>query len=136
LSIENLLFNLTILLLLIAKKRERLKEKQIQKGVLKRKQTKCTNCLQLSYNKRHYIAQLAQNRRAERAQNWDILSSDLKLKRELAPFIEQVKARARAKAKAKAKAILAERVKVKATVGATVGVTLKAGDNESKLLDL
>jgi hypothetical protein len=69
LSIENLPFNLNILLPLIAKKRGCLRVKRIRKGALKRKQTKCTNCLQLGYNKRQCVAQPAQNARAERARN-------------------------------------------------------------------
>ena len=122
LLIKNLLSNLNILPLLIAKKRGRLREKRIRKGALKRKQTKCTNCLRLGYNKRRCVAQPAQNGRAERARNWDqdISSSEpnSELERELAPFVEQ----ARAKAKAKAKAILAARV--------------AARDSESELSDL
>jgi len=55
--------------LLIAKKQGRLKEKRIQKGALKQKQTKCTNCLQLGYNKRRCVAQPARNGRAERARD-------------------------------------------------------------------
>jgi hypothetical protein len=102
LSIKNLPFNSFILPLLIAKKRGRLKEKQIRKGALKQKQRKCTNCLQLGHNKRRCVAQPAQNGRAERARNWDkdILSSksNLELERELAPFVEQARARARARA--------------------------------------
>jgi hypothetical protein len=107
LSIENLPFDPFILPLLIAKKRGRLKEKQIRKGALKRRQRKCTNCLQLGYNKRRCVAQPAQNGRAERARDWDkdILSSsesNSELERELAPFVEQARARAKAKAKANA----------------------------------
>jgi hypothetical protein len=124
LSIKNLPSDLNILPLLIAKKRGRPREKRIRRGALKRKQTKCTNCLQLGHNKRRCVAQPAQNRRAERARNWDqdISSSESnsELERELAPFVEQ--ARAKAKAKAKAKAILAARV--------------AARDNESELSDL
>ena len=69
LLIKNLLFDLFILPLLIAKKRERLKEKRIRKGALKQRQRKCTNCLQLGHNKRRCVAQLAQNGRAERARD-------------------------------------------------------------------
>jgi hypothetical protein len=103
---------------LIAKKQGRPREKRIRKGALKQQQTRCTNCLQLSHNKRRCVAQPAQNRRAERARNWDVSSSksNLELERELAPFVEQ------ARAKAKAKAILAARI--------------AARDNESELLDL
>jgi hypothetical protein len=122
LSIENLPSDPNILPLLIAKKQGRLREKRIRKGGLKQKQTRCTNCLQLGHNKRHYVVQLAQNGRAERACNWDVSSSESnsELERELAPFVEQ--ARAKAKAKAKAKAILAARV--------------AARDSESEMLDL
>jgi hypothetical protein len=56
LSIKNLLSNLNILPLLIVKKQGRLREKQIRKGAHKRKQTRCTNCLQLGYNKRRCVA--------------------------------------------------------------------------------
>jgi hypothetical protein len=119
LLIKNLKSYPDILPLLIVKKKERLRVKQIRKGALKRKQTKCTNCLQLGYNKRRCVAQLARNRRAKRLRDWnrDILSdsnldksaleesSDSELERELAPFVEQV----RAKAKAKVKAILVAR---------------------------
>jgi hypothetical protein len=59
LLIENLLSNLKILPPLIAKKRERLRVKRIRKGALKKKQRKCTNYLQLGYNKRRCVAQLA-----------------------------------------------------------------------------
>jgi hypothetical protein len=69
LSIENLSSDPNILPLLVAKKRGRPREKQIRKGALKRKQTKCTNCLRLGHNKRRCVAQLAQNGRAERARN-------------------------------------------------------------------
>jgi hypothetical protein len=91
LSIKNLPSDLDILSLLIAKKQGRLREKQIQKGALKRKQTRCTNYLQLSHNKRRCVAQPAQNRRTERARNWDVLSSksNSELERELAPFVER-----------------------------------------------
>jgi hypothetical protein len=122
LSIENLPSDPNILPPLIAKKRGRPREKRIRKGALKRKQTKCTNCLELGHNKRRYVAQPSQNGRAERARNWDqdqdISSSEsnLELERELAPFVEQ------ARAKAKAKAILAARV--------------AARDSESELSDL
>jgi len=113
LSIKNLSSDLNILPPLIAKKQGRLREKRIQKGALKRKQTKCTNCLQLGHNKRRCVAQPARNGRAERARNWDVSSSESnsELERVLAPFVEQ--ARAKAKAKAKAKAILAARVAAK-----------------------
>jgi hypothetical protein len=126
LSIENLPSDPKILPPLIAKKRGRPRVKRIRKGALKRKQRKCTNCLQLGHNKRRCVAQLAQNARAERARNWnqDISSSESnsELERELAPFVEQ----ARAKAKAKAKAIVAARVAARAG----------AGNNESELSDL
>jgi hypothetical protein len=69
LSIENLPSDPNILPPLIAKKQGRPREKQIRKGALKRKQTKCTNCLQLGHNKRRCVAQPAQNGRAERARN-------------------------------------------------------------------
>jgi hypothetical protein len=120
LLIKNFPFNPNILPLLIAKKQGCLREKRIRKGALKRKQTRCTNCLQLGYNKRRCVAQPAQNGRVEKTRNWDILSSksNLELERELAPFVEQ----ARAKEKAKAKAILAARI--------------VARDNESELSDL
>jgi hypothetical protein len=71
LSIENLPSDPKILPPLIAKKRGRLRVKRIRKGALKRKQRKCTNCLQLSHNKRRCVAQPAQNARAERARNWN-----------------------------------------------------------------
>jgi hypothetical protein len=126
LLIKNLPSDLSILPLLIAKKQGRLKEKRIRKGALRRKQTKCTNCLQLSHNKRRCVAQPAQNRRAKRARDWDqdISSSkpNSELERELAPFVEH----ARAKAKAKAKAILAARVAAR----------VAARDSESELSDL
>src|SRR5580700_10744064 len=100
LSIENLPSDPNILPPLIAKKRGRQREKRIRKGALKRKQTRCTNCLQLGHNKRHCVAQPARNRKVERARDWDISSSksNSELERELAPFVEQVRARARAKA--------------------------------------
>src|SRR5277367_5379745 len=102
LSIENLPSDLFILPLLITKKRGRLREKRIRKGALKRKQRKCTNCLQLGYNKRRCVTQPAQNGRAERARDWDkdISSSESnsELERELAPFVEQARVRARARA--------------------------------------
>src|SRR5277367_1664557 len=105
LSIENLPSDLFILPLLIAKKRGRLREKRIRKGALKRKQRKCTNCLQLGHNKRQCVAQPAQNGRAERARDWDqdISSSESnsELERELALFVEQARARARARGKGK-----------------------------------
>jgi hypothetical protein len=66
LLIENLSSYPDILPLLIAKKRGRPRVKRIRKGALKRKQTKCTNCLQLGYNKRRCVAQPAQNGRAEK----------------------------------------------------------------------
>ena len=69
LSIENLPSDPNILPPLIAKKRGRPRVKRIRKGALKRKQTKCTNCLQLGHNKRRCVAQPAQNARAERARN-------------------------------------------------------------------
>jgi hypothetical protein len=69
LSIENLPSDLLILPLLIAKKRGRQKEKRIREGALKRRQRKCTNCLQLDHNKRRCVAQPAQNGRAERARD-------------------------------------------------------------------
>jgi hypothetical protein len=99
LSIKNLPFNLNILPPLIVKKQGRLRERQIQKEDLKRKQTKCTNCLQLSHNKRRCVAQPARNGRAERARDWDMSSSESnsELERELAPFVEQARAKARAK---------------------------------------
>jgi hypothetical protein len=132
LSIENLPSNPNILPPLIVKKRGRLRRKRVQKGALKRKQIKCTNCLQLGHNKRRCVAQLARNGRVERAHDWDISSSESnsELERELAPFIEQ----ARAKTKAKAEAIVAVRVAVRAVARATVRA--RVGDNESKLSDL
>jgi hypothetical protein len=69
LFIKNLLSNLAILPLLIVKKQGRLREKRIRKGALKRKQTKCTNCLQLGHNKRRCVTQPARNGRAERARD-------------------------------------------------------------------
>ena len=134
LSIENLPSDPKILPPLIAKKRRRPRVKRIRKGALKRKQRKCTNCLQLGHNKRRCVAQPAQNGRAERARNWnqDISSSEsnLELERELAPFVEQ----ARAKAKAKAKAIVAARVAARAAARATARAG--ARNNESELSDL
>ena len=90
LSIENLSSDPNILPPLIAKKRGRPRVKRIRKGALKRKQTKCTNYLQLGHNKRRCVAQPARNGRAERARDWDISSSEsnLELERELAPFVE------------------------------------------------
>jgi hypothetical protein len=141
LSIENLPSNPTISPPLIAKKRGRLKEKRIRKGALKRKHTKCSNCLQLGHNKRRCVTQPARNGRAERARNWAQSSSDSssdvdsELERELAPFVEQ----ARARAKVKAKAILAARVAARATAGATTRATVGAivgEDDESELTDL
>jgi hypothetical protein len=124
LLIENLLSYLNILPLLIRKKRGCLKVKRIRKGALKRKQTKYTNCLQLGYNKRRYVAQLVQNGRAERLRNWNrdlslsdsnadesTKSSNSELERELAPFVEQ------ARAKAKAKTLLAARVAARVAAG-------------------
>jgi hypothetical protein len=106
LSIKNLLFDLNILPLLIVKKQGCLREKRIRKGALKRKQTKCSNCLRLGHNKRRCVAQPARNRRAERARDWALSSSesDSELERELAPFVEQARAKARAKARARARA--------------------------------
>jgi hypothetical protein len=66
LLIKNILSYLDILPPLIGKKRGRPRVQRIRKGALKRKQTKCTNCLQLGHNKRRCVAQLAQNRRAKR----------------------------------------------------------------------
>jgi len=107
LSIDNLPSDPMILPPLIAKKRRRPKEKRIRKGALKRKQTKCRNCLQLGHNKRRCVEQPARNGRAERARDWDwdILdsrdisdsNSDSELERELAPFVEQARARAKAR---------------------------------------
>jgi hypothetical protein len=74
LSIENLPSHPDILPPLIGKKRGRLRVKRIRKGALKRKQTKCTNCLQLGHNKRRCVAQLAWNGRAERLLWWVIWS--------------------------------------------------------------
>jgi hypothetical protein len=136
LSIENLPSDPKILPPLIAKKRGRPRVKRIRKGALKRKQRKCTNCLQLGHNKRRCVAQPAPNGRAERARNWnqDISSSESnsELERELAPFVEQ----ARAKAKAKAKAIVAARVAARAAARATARAGAGAGNNESELSDL
>jgi hypothetical protein len=100
LSVENLPSDLNILPLLIVKKQGYLKGKRIRKGAIKRKQTRYTNCLQLGYNKKCCVAQPARNRRAERARDWDISSSESnsELERELAPFVEQARAKARAKA--------------------------------------
>jgi hypothetical protein len=97
LSIESLPSNPNILPPLIVKKRGHLREKRIRKGALKRKQTRCTNCLLLVHNKRRCVAQPARNRRVERARDWDISSSESnsELERELAPFVEQARARAR-----------------------------------------
>ena len=136
LSIKNLPSDPNILPPLIAKKRGHPSVKRIRKGGLKRKQTKCTNCLQLGHNKRQCVAQPAQNARAERARNWgqDISSSESnsELERELAPFVEQAKAKA--KAKAKAEAIVAARVAARAAARATARAG--AGDSESELSDL
>jgi hypothetical protein len=66
LLIKNILSYPDILPPLIGKKRGRLRVKRIRKGALKRKQTKCTNCLQLGHNKRRCVAQPAQNGRAKR----------------------------------------------------------------------
>jgi hypothetical protein len=66
LSIENIPSHPDILPLLIGKKRGRPRVKRIRKGALKRKQTKCTNCLQLGHNKRRCVAQPARNGRAKR----------------------------------------------------------------------
>ena len=97
LFIENLPSDLHILPLLIVKKRGHLREKRIRKGAYKKKQTRCTNCLQLGHNKRRCVAQLARNGRAERARDWNISSSESNsgLERELAPFVEQARAKAR-----------------------------------------
>ena len=103
LSITNLPSDLAILPLLIVKKQGRPREKRIRKGALKRKQTKCTNCLQLGHNKRRCVAQPARNGRAERARDWDISSSDSELERELAPFVEQARDKARATVRATAR---------------------------------
>jgi hypothetical protein len=101
LSIKNLPSNSNILPLLIVKKQGRLREKRIRKGALKRKQTKCSNCLRLGHNKRRCVAQLARNGRAERARDWALSSSesDSELDRELAPFVEQARAKARTTAR-------------------------------------
>jgi hypothetical protein len=69
LSIKNILSDLFILHPLIAKKRGCPKEKRVRKWALKRKQRRCTNCLELGHNKRRCVAQPAQNGRAERARN-------------------------------------------------------------------
>jgi hypothetical protein len=105
LSVENLPSDLHILPPLIVKKRGRPREKRIRKGAHKKKQTRCTNCLQLGHNKRRCVAQPARNGRAERARDWDISSSESnsELERELAPFVEQARAKARAKARSKAR---------------------------------
>jgi hypothetical protein len=66
LLIKNLPSYPDILPPLIGKKRGRPRVKRIRKGALKRKQTKCTNCLQLGHNKRRCVAQPARNGRAER----------------------------------------------------------------------
>jgi hypothetical protein len=66
LSIKNILSYPDILPPLIGKKRGRPRVKRIRKGALKRKQTKCTNCLQLGHNKRRCVAQPARNGRAKR----------------------------------------------------------------------
>jgi hypothetical protein len=128
LSIENLPSDLFILPPLIAKKRGRPRTKRIRKGALKRKQRKCTNCLQLGHNKRRCVAQPAQNGRAERARNSDISDgeSNSELERELEPFVEQARAKEKAKAKEEAKAILAARVAARAT----------ASDSDSELSEL
>jgi hypothetical protein len=136
LLIENLSSHLDILPPLIRKKRGHLRVKRIRKGALKRKQTKCTNCLQLGHNKRRCVAQPARNGRAERFRDWNrdssssdsnvdesTKSSDSELERELAPFVEQ------ARAKAKAKALLAARVT------ARVAARIAAGDELSDLND-
>jgi hypothetical protein len=97
---KNLPSNPNILPPLIVKKQGRPRDKRVRKGALKRKQTRCTNCLQLGYNKRRCVAQPARNRRAKRARDWDISSSESnsELERELAPFVEQARAKAKAKA--------------------------------------
>jgi hypothetical protein len=69
LSINNLSSDLKILPLLIVKKQGRLKEKRIRKRALKRKQTKCSNCLQLGHNKRRCVKQPTRNERAKRVRN-------------------------------------------------------------------
>jgi hypothetical protein len=69
LFINSLPSDLDILPLSIVKKGRRLKEKRIQKGALKQKQTKYSNCLQLGYNKRHCIKQPIRNRKAKKAHN-------------------------------------------------------------------
>jgi hypothetical protein len=99
LSIDSLPSDPDILPPLVVKKRGRPKEKRIRKGALKRKQTKCSNCLQLGHNKRRCIEQPARNGRAERARDWGISDSDSdsELERELTPFVEQARARAKAK---------------------------------------
>lgn len=98
LSIDNLPSDPKILPPLIVKKRGRPKEKRIRKGALKRKQTKCGNCLQLGHNKRRCVEQPARNGRAERARDWDTSDSDSnsELERELAPFVERARAREKA----------------------------------------
>ena len=82
------------------------KGKAGSKVALKRKQRRCTNCLELGHNKRRCVAQPAQNGRAERARNWDkdisSSGSSSELERELALFVEQAWARAKAKATARA----------------------------------
>ena len=108
-SINNLSSDPKILPPLIVKKRGSPKEKRIRKDALKRKKTKCSNCLQLGHNKRRCVEQPARNGRAERIRDWDISDSDSnseleredsdsnsELERELAPFVEQAKARTKA----------------------------------------
>lgn len=95
-SIDNLPPDPNILPPLIVKKRGRPKEKRIKKGALKRKQTKCSSCLQLGHNKRRCVEQPARNGRAERVRDWaEGSDSDSELERELATLVEQARAKVR-----------------------------------------
>jgi hypothetical protein len=93
-SVENLLSDPDILPPLLVKKRGRPRQKRMRKGGLKRKQTRCTNCLQTGHNKRRCVEQPARNGRAERARDW-VSDTDSELERELAPFIEAARAKAK-----------------------------------------
>lgn len=92
--VENFPSDPNILPPLLVTKRGRPRQKRIKKGALKKKQTRCANCLQTGHNKRRCIEQPARNGRAERARDW-VSDTDSELERELAPFVEAARAKAK-----------------------------------------
>jgi hypothetical protein len=98
-TIENLSSNPDLHPPRLVKKRGRPKTTRIRKGAWNRKQRKCSNCLQLGYNRRRCTNQpSSKNGRGERARDWvEESESNSELEKELAPFVEQARARAKAK---------------------------------------